>query len=273
MVCIESLSQLSKRIKSGSKIGIPPEYSYVPMGLIREIIKQKISNLEVVCVPIGGLGVDMLIGAGCVKIIEAAAVSLGEAGLAPQFTAAVQEGQIVMKDSTCPAIHSGLQASEKGVSFMPLNGIIGSDLLAYRDDWRVINDPFNQNKNKVVLIPAIKPDFAILHSPIGDKFGNVWIGKRRELITLSHAARDTLVTVERITEDNLLNHETLAAGTLSNLYVSSISIVPKGAKPLSLPGYYESEFSAIYEYSKVARTKSGFDKYLKKHMMEYGVKK
>ena len=34
-----------------------------------------------------------------------------------------------MKDATCPALHAAFQAAEKGVPFMPLRGLIGSDVL------------------------------------------------------------------------------------------------------------------------------------------------
>jgi glutaconate CoA-transferase subunit A len=84
---------------------------------------------------------DLLIGAGCVAEIETSAVSLGEAGLAPRFTEAAERGDIVVRDATCPAIHTALQASEKGVPFMPLRGVLGSDLIAHRHDWRVIDNP------------------------------------------------------------------------------------------------------------------------------------
>ena len=262
MSSIETLTQLVSRIPDGAIVGVPPEYSYVPMEMVRNITIKKIRDLEVICAPIGGLAVDILIGAGCVKVLEAAAVSLGEAGQAPQFTKAIQEGRIEIRDSTCPAIHTGLQASEKGVPFIPLRGLIGSDILAHRSDWRVIDDPLNEGRGPIVLIPAIKLDFALLHSPLGDRYGNVWIGKRRELMTLSHAARETLVTVEQITDDNLLTDEVMSAGTLSNLYISALAEVPGGAKPLSLPGHYDCELEVIAKYANSAKTETGFTEFM-----------
>ena len=89
-----------------------------------------------------GLVTDLLIGAGCVHEVQSSAVSLGEAGTAPCFVRALAAGSIVMRDATCPAIHTMLQAAEKGVPFMPLRGVLGSDLLALRPDWRVIDNPF-----------------------------------------------------------------------------------------------------------------------------------
>ena len=70
-----------------------------------------------------GFAADLLIGAGCVAEVETSAVSLGEAGFAPRFTAALKAGAITVRDATCPAIHTMLQAAEKGVPFMPLRGL------------------------------------------------------------------------------------------------------------------------------------------------------
>ena len=94
-----------------------------------------------------------------------------------------------MKDATCPALHAAFQAAEKGVPFMPLRGLIGSDVLAHRPDWQVIDNPFG-NDDPIVLLPAIKPDVALFHAPLADRDGNVWIGRQRELVTMAHAAAE-----------------------------------------------------------------------------------
>jgi len=70
-----------------------------------------------------GFQADLLIGSGCVRSVEAAAVTLDEHGPAPRFVAAVRAGAIEVRDSTCPAIHSGLQAAEKGVPLVADGGI------------------------------------------------------------------------------------------------------------------------------------------------------
>ena len=84
-------------------------------------------------------------------------MSLGEAGLAPRFTEAVEKGEIEVRDATCPAVHTALQASEKGVPFMPLRGVLGSDLLKLRPDWKVSQNPFNGNADPIFVRPR---DFA-----------------------------------------------------------------------------------------------------------------
>ena len=61
-------------------------------------------------------------------------------------------------------IHTSLQAAEKGVPFMPLRGVLGSDLVAHRPDWRVIDNPLSPTPDPIVLAPAIIPDVALFHA-------------------------------------------------------------------------------------------------------------
>ena len=153
---------------------VPREVSGVPMAATRALIKRGIRRLHLVALPTSSMQADLMIGAGCVETLETSAVSLGEFGPAPRFTAAIKARTIKMRDATCPALHAALQASEKGVPFMPLRGLIGSDVLKYRDDWKVIDSPFG-NDDPIVLLPAIKPDVALIHAPMADLFGNVWM--------------------------------------------------------------------------------------------------
>ena len=256
------LNQLVEKIEAGSLVVLPPDYSYVPMASVFSLIKQSIKGLHIVFAPIGGLAADLLIGSGCVKSVEAGAITLGEFGAAPRFTEAVVSGSIEIKDSTCPAIHTALQAAEKGVPFMPLRGLIGSDVLKNRPDWKIIENPFVDKEDKIVLLPSIKPDIALIHAPLADQYGNIWIGKRRELLTMAHAAETTFVTVERIQNRNLLANEQSAAGTIPEIYIGGIALAETGSWPLALPGYYEEDTISLSEYANVAQTREGFDKWV-----------
>src|SRR6185503_18536154 len=118
-----------KHIQPGMQIAVPVDYAGVSMAMTRAMIEHGAANLDLICVPTGGLQVDQLIGAGLVRSVETSAISLGEAGGAPRFNQAVKEGAIRIKDATCPAIHAGLMAAQKGVPFLPMRGLIGTDVL------------------------------------------------------------------------------------------------------------------------------------------------
>ena len=178
----------------------------------------------------------------------------------------IENGKILIKDSTCPALHAQLQATEKSVPFMPLRGVIGSDIQKHRKDWHVIANPMKSSGVKdepVLLLPAIQLDVLVFHAACSDRNGNIQIGRRRELATLAHASKKVFVTVEKVLDIDFFEDELSAATCLPALYVDGISIVKNGAWPCALPGVYGSDNEEIKKYSLAAKTKEGFREYMK----------
>ena len=259
---VVSAEEIAREIPDGSLVGMPPDYSLPAMEVVRCLIRKKARNLRLLGVPVLGLCADLLIGAGCVAEVETSAVSLGEAGLAPRFTEAVEKGLLKVKDATCPAIHTALQASEKGVPFMPLRGILGSSLVENHPDWKIEDNPFSESEDPILLVKAIQPDFALFHVRWIDDAGNAWIGRRRELATIAHAAKKTVVTYEEKKPGDMLDDEILAPGVLSSVYVGAAAPAKRGAWPLGAPGMYEIDDAHLALYAKAARTSEGFQRYL-----------
>jgi glutaconate CoA-transferase subunit A len=268
LVPVESVDELTARIADGASVAVAPDYSGCAMEIVRGLIRRGARNLHLIGVPQVGFQGDMLIGAGCVATLETAALTLGEYGPAPRFTDAVSRGTIVLRDATCPVIHAGLQAAEKGIPFMPLRGVLGSDLMRHRSDWKVMENPFTttDKDDPILLLPAIQPDVALFHAPLADRRGNVWIGVRRELMLMAHAARATLVSVEAFSEQDLLTDDRLAAGTIPALYVSALAQVPNGAWPVGLFGRYGPDREHLQRYVEMARTASGFEQYVRQYV-------
>jgi glutaconate CoA-transferase, subunit A len=252
-------------IPDGAMVVVPRESSGVPMEATRALIRRSVKRLHLVALPTSTLQADMLIGAGCVETLETSAVSLGEFGPAPRFTAAILGRTIQMKDATCPAIYAAMQAAEKGVPFMPLRGLIGSDILKNRPDWRVMDNPFG-NDDPIVLLPAIKPDVALFHAPMADRAGNVFFGRDREALTMAHASARTIATVEKIYDGNLMDDPALSAGTVPGFYVETIAVAPRGAWPLQLLGHYPADGAHLAEYAKLAATTEGFARYCEQYV-------
>jgi len=255
-------ADLARLVPDGALLAMPPDYSMPAMAVVRELIVQKKKNLRLLGVPVLGLCADLLIGAGCVAEVESSAVSLGEAGLAPRFSEAAEKGEIVVRDATCPAVHTALQASEKGVPFMPLRGVLGSDLVKSRSDWKVLPNPFSGSEDPILFIRAIQPDIALFHARWADEAGNVWVGRRRELATIAHAAKQTFVTFEELKPGDMLEDELLAPGVISSVYVTALAPAAKGAWPLGIAGVYDIDDAHLAFYAREARTRAGFERYL-----------
>ena len=260
-----SLDDLAAQIHDGASLTLPVDGAGVALAATLAVIRRGVRGLHLICAPNSGLQADLLIGAGCVASIETAGVTFGEYGSAPRFVDAVRRGTIAVKDTTCPAIFAALQAAEKGQPFTTLRGIIGSDLLTNRPDWAVIDNPFLPG-DKVVALPPIHADFALFHAPIADAEGNVWIGRRRELLTMAHAAKTALVTVEEVRDGSLLDDEQLAPACVPAIYVGAVAEAKHGAKPLGLAGRYGLDDGFLRDYVELARSEAGFARMLDRLM-------
>lgn len=255
------LSELAAAVPDGAKLVVPSDNCGVAMAATRELVRRGVRGLHLVCVPISGLQAEILIGAGAVAALETSAITLGEFGPAHRFIDALKHSRIRMFDATCPAIHAALQAGQKGLPFIPLRGLIGSDLLASRKDWKVIDNPFSPG-DPIAVLPAINPDIALFHAPLADRQGNVYIGRKRELLTMAHASKQTFVTVEAISERDLFDDPKLAPAVVPAIYVNRVAVARQGAWPIGLPGEYGSDDAALSRYVQSAKTEDGFRRFL-----------
>lgn len=258
---LSGADDLAAMVRDGACVAIGKE-PLSPIALAQALIRRGARDLYLVTVPTAALVADLLIGAGAVRLVETSGISLGEFGPAPRFTAAVKSGAVEIRDATCPAVYAALQAGEKGQPFAPLRGIIGSDILARRPDWRLIDNPFTEVEDPVVLLSPIRPDFALIHADRADRFGNVFVGGRHEFKTMAHAARASLVTVEEIVDHDLREDPATAANLIGGIYVTGLAVAPRGAWPTAAPGRYPLDEAAIIAYARAARDDAAFAAYL-----------
>jgi len=258
---ITDLDTALAAIADGALLAVPADYAGVAMEATRALIRRGVSNLHLLTVPAGSLQADLLIGVGSVATVETSAVGFGELGPAPRFSAAVREGRIAVKDATCPAIHAALRASEMGNPLAVLRGIIGSDILRVRPDWKLIENPFAPG-DPIVALPAIRPDVALFHAPMADRAGNVWVGRRRDLFTLAHASVTSVATVERVVDENLLLDERLVGATIPAFYIGAVAVAPRGAWPMRLEE--PEDTGHLRDYLTLAASEEGFARYLER---------
>src|SRR6266581_7899992 len=96
-IVVDTLDEALGAIVDGCMLAVPREVAGVPMEATRALIRRGVKNLHLVALPTSSLQADLLIGAGCVGVLETSAVSLGEFGPAPRFTAAIMAATIRMK--------------------------------------------------------------------------------------------------------------------------------------------------------------------------------
>ena len=100
-----------------------------PMALVHEVLRQKIGNLHAV-MHSGSQALDMLIGAGFIRIIEIAYGANGRfASTCVRFRKAIEQGIVKVEDYTNYQITLRFMAGAMGVPFLPTYSGLGSDIV------------------------------------------------------------------------------------------------------------------------------------------------
>ena len=248
MARFASLDEMAGVVRDGASVAIG---TLSPVALVRALADRGVRDLDLVGVPTGGLAVDILIGAGCARSLETSGVDLGEHGFAPNFTRAVEESAVRVIDSSCPALLAALQAASAGVSFAPVPGLLGSDIVSARPDWRVIADPFRPPQ-QVVLVPALRPDFALIHALRADADGNLVTTTEFDDRLLVQASQRVLATVETV-DDDATDRLRADEQVIPAAYLEALAVVPGGARPLGCHGRWSEDAAGIRAYIESAR--------------------
>src|SRR3972149_18386 len=94
-------------------------------------------------------------------------------------------------------IMAGLEATIRAIPFFPVRSGLGSDLLKVNPTYRVFEAPFTGEK--LVAVPALKPDVALIHVNYADQSGYGQILGDHFLDPLCAKAADKVfISAERI---------------------------------------------------------------------------
>lgn len=130
---------------------------------------------------------------------------------------------------------------------MPMAGLTGSHLMRY---FKTVADPYTGAE--WAAIPAIKPDWTILHVHEADEAGNLRIkGAKYDDILKAKASRRVLVTCERIVPaSEMAAHPELT--DLPGFLVDAVAEAPRGAWPHGCDGEYAADEAFIKAYLAAA---------------------
>ena len=255
-----------------------------PMAFICELIRRKRRNLYLFGHSPGG-DWDILIGAGCVKRVELA-YEADEAfnTVGPRWRRAVERGEIEWEDYSNFSMVARFTAGAMGIPFMPVRSLLGSDVVrkeTLTPDERsadprtaakkahVMASPFNP-ADRVVLVPAIHTEFAVLHVQKATAGGTVRIeGQSYADIQQALCADTVIVTAEDIVDEDDLRR-TPELNPIPFFVVKHVCHVPYGAHPYAVYNYYDYDPVQLKEYHESARDDAAYRAYLDKYV--YGIR-
>ncbi|WP_193090441.1 CoA transferase subunit A [Advenella sp. FME57] len=242
-----SLQDLVSRVPNGASLALGGSFLHRgPFSFVRELIRQNKQDLEIIKQS-PGYDIDILCRTGTATKARAGIVAMeGNFGLAQYYRKAVEQQRLVLEEHACATLTAGLRASAFGIPFQPCGGIEGSELVQL-NNWVKIADPYGSEK-EVWVIPAIQPDYAVIHANEVDRKGNVRVlGTYHWDRIMSRSAKSVLVVAEKMVEDTVFtdNPETTL---IPYFMVEAFSIVPNGAWPGSCWPDYEIDYPAVQAY-------------------------
>jgi len=151
---------------------------------------------------------------------------------------------------------------------MPLKGLANSSLVEAQG-FRKVSDPYGGGE--VVVIPAIAPDWAVLHVHECDPGGNAFIdGSRYDDVLLALAAGKVLVTCEKIVGNDRFV-ESPRRTDFPGFMVDAVVEVPGGARPTSCARLYPYDREFLTAYLQAAADDARYGEFLAARV--YGAQK
>lgn len=255
------LPDLIKYVRDGDCLAIGGGLSSrEPMAALRELVRQGTGCLRLVG-SAHGIDVDLLCGAGCVAACAESYVGFEQDfGMAPNYRRALESGNVEIRDSCCYTLVQQLRAAIAGLPCMPISSVRGTEFIGLHPEYRTMICPYTGEE--LLLVPALRPDVAILHAQYADRRGNLHIdGPPVADILFAKAAETVLVTVERIVDTERLAQ---IGVTIPYFYVTALSEVRYGAHPTACyPFYaYDRRHTAFY-YAAASESGQAFrERYL-----------
>ena len=245
-----SLSEAAELVHDGDMVAMGGNLSArEPMGMIRELIRQGKRNLHTVG-GAHGVDIDLMCAGGIVGTVQNSFVGLeADFGLAPHFRRMAEEGAILVRETDCIAIMTQLRASQFGLPFMPTPVVDGTQVLELGTNIHRMTCPFTGEK--VNLLPALRPNVAIIHAHRADDRGNVRLYPPYFADLLFVESSDkVIVTVEKI----ITREEMKDIGSNIPYYeVTAIVELPLGAHPTSCYPDYSYDRAHLAEYMRAAQ--------------------
>jgi len=263
------VSEAVELINDGDNITISGFGPYImPMALVREIIKQGKKKLELTSVG-EAWAADLLIGAKCITKIRLSNYMFEGFGRCYNFSRAVEGGIVQVEDYSHFGITNRLFAGALGVPFMPTKVMQGTDLVNITniEDKKCfnMNSPFNQGE-KILLLPSINPDVALIHAARADAKGNIQLfGSSAAIDQQARSAKKVIVSVEEIVDAELIN-KFPELTIIPSFIVDAVVKIPFGAHPGGICGYYDYDETHLNDYWIASKNPDGFLNYLDEYI-------
>lgn len=245
----------------------------LPTAVVHEIVRQGRQNLtlaghtathdfQVLCA-------GNLTGRGktLARCDVAYIVGLEARGLSPHARRVIESGDVECTEWTNYALAVRFKAAAMGLPFLPARSMLGTDTFK-KSAAREIVCPFTGVK--LLALPALYPDSAVIHVHEADRYGNCRIrGTTVADADIARAAKRLIVTCERLIPNDEIRQD--PSRTIIPFYcVDAVCEVPFGSYPGNMPYEYFSDEKHLREWMDAETDMDRYQAFLDKFL--FGVK-
>ncbi|MCS6769892.1 MAG: CoA transferase subunit A [Candidatus Caldarchaeum sp.] len=227
-------------------------YSRTPMAAVHEVLRQGFKNLTLVR-NLAGYEVDLLLASGCLKKLVASWCAPGYAwGMSKVLRHYVENRLAEFEEWSHLGIGLRLTAAAMGIPSIPTFSMLGSDI-EKNNGLKHVECPYSGVK--MLMVPALYPDVAVIHGSRVDVYGNIqidgYVHMDREMAL---AAGRVIATAEEVVNEEFTRHS--GDRTLIPYFcVDAVVEQPFGAYPSECWNLYDTDFSHMNLYQKKVEEK------------------
>ncbi len=268
---VMSLEEAAALVPDGASVGIGGStLSRTPMAMIWALIRAGRRDLSCARSITSSEG-ELLFASGVSRHILTSWFSLGIVwGVSRIMRLYVESNRARFEEWSHMAVGLRFRAGAMGVPFLPMRSMLGSDVIAQLPDTRVIDCPFTSEK--LVLVPALNPDVALIHVQRCDPYGNAQIdGLPFMDLDIAMAANRVILTTERIVSNDQIRRRPDRT-KIPFFAVDAVVEAPYGSAPHECYGLYEPLFAHLDGYAAQLKQdpEAGMRDYLERYF--YGPK-
>jgi len=249
---VMSLAEAAALVPDGASVGIGGStLSRTPMAMIWALIRA--GRKDLVCSrSITSSEGELLFASGASRHILTSWFSQGIVwGVSRVMRLYTETSRARFEEWSHMAVGLRFRAGAMGLPFLPMRSMMGSDVIGQLPDTRQIECPFTGEK--LVLVPALNPEFALVHVQRCDAYGNAQIdGLPFMDLELAMAANRVILTTERIVSNDQIRRMPDQT-KIPFLVVEAVVEVPFGCAPHECYGLYEPLFEHLDFYAAEVR--------------------
>lgn len=267
---VMSLEKAAELVKDGDHVGIGGStLSRTPMAMIWALIRSRKKNLSFSRSIVSTEG-DLLFASGVSSHILTSWFSQGIVwGVSKVMRLYTETGRARFEEWSHMSVGMRYRAGAMGVPFIPVRSMMGSHVRERLGERvREIDCPFTGER--LLLVPALNPDVALIHVQRCDPYGNAQIdGLQFMDIDLPMAANKVIITTERIISNDQIRRMPDQT-KIPFITAEAVVEVPFGCAPHECYGVYEPFFKHLDYYAGLVAKdpESGVKEYLQRHYYE-----